>query len=131
MDTIKQDPVRIETEREQPDDPAPSERLAERRLFVVGDKAIADPLRPVIEDLPGVRVADIPDEASRLLQANGAGVLVIDMLDEGQARVEPCMESSDPSAVWPGFGLEAAEVVGDLLRAVVEATRSARPRKTG
>jgi hypothetical protein len=130
MDTVKQGLARFEPEQEHPGDPAPSRRPAKRRLLVVGDRAMVDPLRSAIEESPGL-VAGNPDATSRVLHTNGAGVLVVDVLDRSEEGGEPDADASDPSAVWPGFSLEAAEVLGDLLKAVVETTRSASLRKSG
>jgi hypothetical protein len=125
MDIVKRGPVRLEPEQEHPGDPAPRRRSSKRHLLVVGDKAMADPLRSAIEESPGVLVAGNPCETTRLLQTNGASVLVVDVPGRSEEGGEPCADASDSSAVWPRFSLEAAEVLGDLLKAVVETTRSA------
>jgi hypothetical protein len=130
MGTVKQGPARFESGREHPGDPAPRQRPAKRRLLVVGDKAMVDPLRSAIEESPDVLVAGNPDETSRLLQTNGSGVLVVDVLDRSAAWAEPCADASGLSAVGPGFSREAVEVLGDLLKAVVETTRSAPLRRS-
>jgi hypothetical protein len=127
MDTARQGLMSLQRGREDPDEAPSRQRPARHRLFVVGDNAIVDPLESAMEDVPGLLVVGDPDETSCLLQRNGAGVVVVDILDRGGARAEPCVVSSDTPLVGLEFGAEALEVLGDLLKAVVETNRSAPP----
>jgi hypothetical protein len=127
MDTARQGLMSLERGREDPDDAPSTQRPTRHRLFVVGDNAIVDPLESAMEDVPGLLVAGDPDETSCLLQRNGAGVVVVDILDQGEARAEPYAISSDRPLVGLGFSAEALDVLGSLLKAVVETTRSAPP----
>jgi hypothetical protein len=94
----------------------------------VGDDAIVDPLQSAMQHVPGLLVVGDPDETSCLLQSNGAGVVVVDIFDRGDARAGPNAISSGGPVVGLGFGSEAMEVLGDLLKAVVDTTRSAPPQ---
>jgi hypothetical protein len=128
MDTAKRRLANLERGREDPDDAPSTQRPARRRLFVVGDDAIVDPLQSAMQHVPGLLVVGDPDETSCLLQSNGAGVVVVDIFDRGEAGAEPNAGSSGRPVVGLGFGSEALEVLGDLLKAVVDTTRSAPPR---
>lgn len=129
MATAKQDPAILEPGWEDPVRAASRQRPTKHRILVVGDKSMADPLQSVIEDLPGVLVVGDLDETSCLLQRNGAGVVVVDILDRREAVAELCAGSSDRPIAGPNFGPEALEALGDLLKTVVDATRTASYRQ--